>query len=268
MPNTNRDDLLGLLVPPAFRPQTPLAAAVGTASGAVRAADPSTLVLIDTDWRPRAFAVPKVSSLSDASGQFTAPVDAELAALWHETAIAFGLPSTHESAPLSAGAAAALQALAPRHDLPAVMVGVPTASPSLLNEFGQALRSCASDLGRRIVAVAVGALARDLQAQHGGQENPAVPRFGKEVLARLRSGSAEQIFDIDGGLWIQAHPEAELGHLSLLLGFTTPDARVEVLGSEEAPGVFSAVLALRAPEALPPIGGGPWAATQHPSPQG
>ncbi|MDA8345996.1 MAG: hypothetical protein M0Z66_11000 [Thermaerobacter sp.] len=260
-------DLLGILVPSEFRPNTPLAAAVGHASSLVRDAQPASLVLIDTSWRPRAFAVPQAATLSDASGGFGSPADDELAALLYETAIDYGLPATRDAAPLSSGAAAALHALSPRTGIPALLLGVPTASPALLHEFGQALRHSASELGRRIVAVAVGALARDLQAQHGGTDNPAVGRFGEEVLARLGGGSAEQIFEIDGALWIQARPESELGHLTLLLGYTTPDAQVEVLGSEQAPGVFSAVLAFRAPEQLPMIGQGPFADTQHPSPQ-
>ncbi len=262
------EDLLGLLVPPEFRPGSALAEAVGRASGAVRTADPGTLVVIDTAWRPRTFAVPRSVHISDERGSFSAQADQELADLLHETAIEYGLPSTRETAPLSTGAAAALQALLTRHDLPTLVLGVPTASPPLLNEFGQALRASAQDLGRRIVTVAVGALARDEQAQHGGQENPAVSRFGREVLSHLDQGRAEQIYEIDGALWIQAHPETELGHLSMLFGFTTPDARVEVLGSEEAPGVFSAVLAFRAPEPLPPFSAGGWNSTQHPTPQG
>ena len=266
-PHAYMQDLLGLLVPSEIPPRSALSGALGAASGAVREAHPASLVVIDASWRPRTFAVPNLQRLSDATGHDIGPVDVELADLLHETAIDYGLPSTREGAPLSAGAAAALHALTPQSGLPVLLLGVPTASPALLHEFGQALRQSAQELGRRIVAVAVGALARDLQAQHGGAENPAVSRFGKEVLERLHSGSAEQIFEIDGALWIQARPETELGHLSLLLGYTTPDAQVEVLGSGEEPGVFSALLAFRAPQSLPPLGQGPWAETQHPTPQ-
>lgn len=256
-------DLLGLLAPAEFRPGTPLADAVGRASAALRDAGPMALVLIDTAWRPRTFAIPAAAILSDGTGAFHCPLDSELASVLHETAIEYGLPSVREEMALSPGAAAALQALSPSIDLPIVPLGVPTASPGLLHEFGQALHQSAERTGRRVVAIAVGALARDLQALHGGTENPAVGRFGREVLSRLDQGSAEQLFEIDGALWIAARPETDLGHLSLLLGYTTPDAKVEVLGSEEQPGLFSAMLAFFAPEHLPPLGGSGWADAQR-----
>lgn len=102
-----------------------------------------------------------------------------------------------------------------------------------------------------MVVICVGAIAHDHQAEHDRRDNPSVRQFGELVLRRLQANDGEGLFDIDGGLWVQAHPETDLCHLAMLLGATGVDAECEVLGQWTSPGQFSAAVAFFRSQGVP-----------------
>ena len=259
-------DLLALLVPREVAADQALAAGLEKAQMLLAAARPDAIVVIDAGWRPRAFAVGGSGPVADPDGLYRAQGADKLAAVLIDTAMEFGLPAFAEQAALSPHAAAMLQELWPAADVPILPLGVATASPSLLQEFGQAIAAAARRLGLRVVAVSIGAIARDHQAEHDRRENPSVRRFGDLVLERLEQSCGLDLFDIDGALWVQAHPETDLCHLALLLGTTGVDAECEVLARSVGPGLYSAAVAFYRAESLP-LGTSPeWDATDHAKP--
>jgi aromatic ring-opening dioxygenase catalytic subunit (LigB family) len=259
-------DLLALLVPPDIQPGTPVAAGVERAQAVLAAARPETLVVIDAGWRPRAFAVATAPTIQDEAVLYRGRGAPELARTLIDTAISFGLPAFAEDAPLTPHAASVLQQLWPAPDVPVLSLGVAMAAPSLLQEFGQAIAAAARKVGVHAVAVCVGAIAHDHQAEHDRRANAAVRRFGEQVLERLARSCGEDLFDIDGALWVQAHPETDLCHLAMLLGTTGIDAECEVLGSFSGPGLFTAAVAFYRAQGLPLGGPWEWEATDHPKP--
>ncbi len=259
-------DLLALLVPPEISADKSFAESIEKAQSLLAAAQPDVLVAIDAGWRPRAFAVGGLQPPRGAGGLYRSQAVPAMAQALIDTAIDFGLPAFAEDAPLTRETAAALQQLWPAEDLPILALGVATASPSLLQEFGQAIAAAGQRLGLKVVAICVGAIARDHQAEHDRRENPAVRQFGEQVLERLARSGGEEVFDIDGGLWVQAHPETELGHLALLLGTTGVEAECEVLGSWAGPGVFAATVAFYRAEGFQLAATRDWDATDHPKP--
>ncbi len=259
-------DLLALLVPPEIPRDTQLAAGVEKARTLLAAARPDVLVAIDALWRPRAFAVGGTRSSRDLGGLYRGQGAPAMAQALIDTAISFGLPAFAEDAPLTPETAAMLRHLWPAEDVPILPLGVATASPGLLQEFGQAIAAAGGRLGLRTVSVCVGAIAHDHQAEHDRRDNPSVRRFGELVLERLARSCGEDLFDIDGGLWVQAHPETDLCHLALLLGTTGVDAECEVLGSWAGHGLFSAAVAFYRSEGLPIAATREWSAQDHPKP--
>ncbi len=259
-------DLLALLVPPDIPGDRTLVESTERAQALLASARPDLLVAIDALWRPRAFAVGEVQPPRDASGLYHSHAAPDMTRTLIDTAIDFGLPAFLEDTPLSPQTAAVLRHLWPAEDLPVLPLGVATASPSLLQEFGQAIAASGQRLGLKVVTVCVGAIARDHQAEHDQRENPAVRRFGQEVLDRLRRSCGEDLFDIEGGLWVQAHPETELGHLALLLGTTGVDAECDILGSWAGMGMFAAAVAFFRGQGIPLAAGRDWEATDHPKP--
>ena len=259
-------DLLALLVPSEVPPGTPLATGVERAQALLAAARPEVLVVIDAGWRPRAFAVAAAYRVQDEAGSYQGRGAPEFAQALIGTAISFGLPAFAEDAPLTPHAAAMLQQLWPAQDVPVLSLGVAMAAPSLLQEFGQAIAAAGRKLGVQAVSLCIGAVARDHQAEHDRRENPAVRRFGELVLERLARSGGEELFDIDGALWVQARPETDLCHLAMLLGTTGVDAECEVLGSFAGPGLFSAALAFFRAQGLPLAASWEWDATDHPKP--
>lgn len=259
-------DLVALLVPAEIPPDAPLADGIEKAQALLAAARPDVLVAIDAGWRPRAFAVGGTRVLGERGGPYLTQGALALPAALIDTAIAFGLPAFAEEAPLTAKAAAMLQQLWPAEDVPVLPLGVATASPSLLQEFGQAIAAAGLKLGLRAVVICIGAIAHDHQAEHDRRENPAVRRFGELVLERLARSGGEELFDIDGGLWVQAHPETDLCHLALLLGTTGVDTECEVLGSWTGPGLFSAAVAFFRSQGIPLAAARAWDATERPQP--
>lgn len=259
-------DLVALLVPSEVPPGTPLAAGIERAQALLAAARPDVLVIIDAGWRPRAFAVAASRTVQDQSGLYRSQGAPEMAQALIDTAISYGLPAFAEDAPLTFHAAAMAQQLWPAHDVPVLALGVALAAPSLLQEFGQAVAAAGRKLGLRAISVCIGTIAHDHQAEHDRRENPAVRRFGELVLERLARSGGEELFDIDGGLWVQARPETDLCHLALLLGTTGVDAECEVLGSLSGPGLFSAAVAFFRGQGLPLAATREWDATDHPKP--
>jgi len=258
-------DLLALLLPPDL-PAGADAAPLAQAQALLAAARPDVLVLLDAAWRPKGFAVGTGDQVADTGGTYRAQGERSLAHALIDTAISYGLPSFAEEVPLTAHAAAMLERLWPARDLPVLPLGVATASPSLLQEFGHAIAASARDAGRRAVTLCLGAIAHDHQAEHDGRQNPATERFGGLVLEHLARSGGEELFDIEGGLWLQAHPEADLCHLALLLGVTGVDAECEVLGRWRSPGIFSAAVAFYRAQALRLGAALPWEAAHlsHP----
>ncbi len=259
-------ELLALLVPREVPADKARAAGFEKAQMLLAAARPDAIVVIDAGWRPRAFAVGRSGTVADSDGLYRAQGADNLAAALIDTAMEFGLPAFAEQAALSPHAAAVLQELWPAADVPILPLGVATASPSLLQEFGQAIAAAGRRLGLRVVAVAIGAIAHDHQAEHDQRENPSVRRFGDLVLERLEQSCGGDLFDIDGALWVQAQPETDLCHLALLLGTTGVDAECEVLGRWEGPGLFAAAVAFYRAETLPFRATAGWDATEHPKP--
>ena len=259
-------DLVALLVPPEISGDKSLADSIQNAQSLLAAARPDLLVAIDAGWRSRAFAVGRVEPPRGAGGLYRNPSVPAMAQTLIDTAIAFGLPAFAEDAPLTPETTTVLRQLWPAEDLPVLALGVATASPALLQEFGQAIAASGQRLGLRVVTICVGAIARDHQADHDRRENPAVRKFGDEVLARLARSGGEELFEIDGGLWVQAHPETDLGHLALLLGTTGVEAECEVLGRSAGPGVFSATVAFFRAEGFQLAATRDYDATDHPKP--
>lgn len=259
-------ELLALLIPAENPPGTELQDALVEAQGLLAAARPDLLVTIDAGWRPKAFAVGAGQVTADEARQYRAPGAPAFATVLIDTAIGYGLPSFAEEAPLTPEVAAVLAALWPAGDVPVLPLGVATASPSLLQEFGQAIAAAGRTLGQRVVALCVGAIARDHQAEHDGRENAAVRRFGELVLERMERSGGEELFDIDGALWVQAHPETDLCHLALLLGATGIDPHCQVLGRHAGPGTFAATVALYRGDALPFGSDRGFSAADHPKP--
>ncbi len=259
-------DLLALLVPSEVPRDTQLSVGVEKAQALLAAARPDVLVAIDALWRPRAFAVGGTKPPGNQGGLYRRLGAPAMAESLIDTAISFGLPAFAEEAPLTPEAAAMLRHLWPAEDVPLLPLGVATASPGLLQEFGQAIAAAGQRLGLRIVTVCIGAIAHDHQAEHDQRENPSVRRFGDLVLEHLVRSCGEDLFDIDGGLWVQAHPETDLGHLALLLGTTGVDAECEVLGSWAGHGLFSAAVAFYRAQGLPIAATREWDAQDHPKP--
>lgn len=249
--------MVGLLVPADPCP-APLAAAFAQAAQTLAGSAPQTVVAISAAWRTRAFTVGGgLPLLSDATPSALAS-DAELALRIVEEALDAGLPATLEPSGPDSTALPVLLRLMPE-SARLVVLGVPLASPALLQEFGQAATRAARELGRRVLTVAVGGLTRHHNA---APDDGSVQAFTDLVLAHLARGEGDRLFEIDGALWVAARPEADLGHLAVLLGATGPDAEGETLAVEQEGGSRSAVVQLYAPAGPfwlpdPPFGDSP-----------
>lgn len=233
---------MGLLLP--AEPCPPgLVPAFARAAQTLAAAAPQTVIAISSAWRTRAFAVGGGFSLGPDGTPSGLRPDPDLAARIVEEARDAGLPAAQEPCSPDSAALPVLLRLLPERTR-VVMLGVALASPALLQEFGQAATRAAREMGRHVLTVAVGGLTRHHNAAPGDE---AVAAFSERILGHLARGEGDRIFEVDGALWVAARPEADLGHLAVLLGATGPDAEGETLGLERTGGSRSAVVQLRAP---------------------
>lgn len=246
--------LVGLLVPADPCPPD-LTRAFAQAAQSVLDLRPQTVIAISAAWRTRGFVVDSGA----LRRSLELPTDRELAQRIVDEANDAGLPSAQDTFQPDDATLPALMRLLPQQTA-LVMLGVPLASPSLLQEFGQAATRAARELDRRVLTLAVGALTHHHSA---APDDPAIGTFTTLVLEHLRRGEGDRLFEIDGALWVAARPEADLGHLAVLLGATGPDAQGETLAVEATGGMRSAVVQLRAQPAGPWTLDMPWDDTQR-----
>lgn len=220
---------------------------------------PQTVIAVSAAWRTRSFSVGAGLPTREDGLPAEFPPDQQLVERIVEEAISAGLPASTEPCLSDSATLPALMRLLPERT-GLVMLGVPLASPALLQEFGQAAARAGRELGRSILTIAVGGLTHHHNAN---PDDPAIGTFVDLVLGHLQRGEGDRLFEIDGAAWIAAHPDADLGHLAVLLGATGPDAEGETLGVEGEGGIRSAVVQLRGTVPPPWLAQSGWNDTQR-----
>lgn len=250
--------MVGLLVPADPCPPV-LTKSFAEAAQTVSILRPQTVVAVSAAWRTRGFSVGAGLPLHADGLPAEFPPDQQLVERIIEEAISAGLPAATEPCLSDSATLPALMRLLPERT-GLVMLGVPLASPALLQEFGQAAARAARELGRNILTIAVGGITHHHNAD---PDDPAIGTFVDLVLAHLQQGEGDRLFEIDGATWISARPDADLGHLAVLLGATGPDAEGETLGVERRGGIRSAVVQLRGTVSPPWLSPSEWSDTQR-----
>lgn len=170
---------------------------------------PDVIVVASSAWRPFHFAV--------------SPFESELAAAIAEAARQADLFVEIVAHDLDPGAVAVLGTLFPKTSPPVVAVGVARQSPERTGLFGEAVAQALGAHSRQAALVGVGLLGRTSSPDAGR-------RFDEGVLASLEARQGDRLLTSDPLVWIEGKPDAELGHLFLLLGAAGPGASGHTLG--------------------------------------
>ena len=187
---------------------------------------PEVVAVASTAWRPFHFTV------ASRPGQWA---DVALVAQTAHAARARDLFVGTESRDVDPGAAAALAALFPVRFPEVVLLGVARQSPERAALMGEAVAAALRATGRRSALIGVGRLSTT-----GSDESGRC--FDEGLLASLEARQADQLTSSDPEIWIEGRPDAELGHLFLLLGASGAFSRGETLGYSRRNGFGQAVV--------------------------
>ncbi len=196
-----------------------------------------TVVMVDSSWRSRTLSV---SLPTDPAGRHLAEaVRAELAErdFW---------PGPADPA---WEATARRHFAIWQHDAPTalVAVSVPPHTPDRAMAVGEAIAAACATMPGNTALVVTGAIT-------AGHERSSEGPLGFEQALRqlLEQAAGPEILNVGAELWIGGRPEAELGHLFVLMG-AAPGRTATYLAEWQSAGAAYAVISFGEAPALPPL---------------
>lgn len=127
-----------------------------------------------------------------------------------------------------------------------LVVGVPPHTPDRAMAVGEAIAAaCASGAGNSALVV-TGATTR---GGHTGSDRSAA--FSAALRRLLEAGEGPEILNVGADLWIDGHPDADLGHLFVLLG-AAPGHAATYLAEHHAGDAGYAVVVFATSPVAPP----------------
>ncbi|MHB1505486.1 MAG: class III extradiol ring-cleavage dioxygenase family protein [Sulfobacillus sp.] len=195
------------------------------------------VVMVDSNWRSRTLSV---SSPTDPAGRHLAEaLRSELAErdFWPGPADpAWEVTARQHFAGWRHGAPAAL-----------VAVGVPPHTPDRAMAVGEAIAAACATVPGSTALLVTGAITAAHELESEG------PLGFQQTLRRLLEQAAgPEILNVGAELWIGGRPEAELGHLFVLMG-AAPSRSATYLAEWQAAGSGYAVISFGEASSLPPL---------------